>query len=453
MSLRTYQREAARWLTERRAAALFADQGVGKTYMLLTVLRRLQMLRNDLSILIVAPLRVIYNVWPAEIYKWNFGFTYSVLHGKDKNKALAEHTDIHLINPEGLRWLEKSSDSERYNVLIIDESSMFRNHSTARFKVLKKMLSQFDRVYILTGTPTPRCLHDLWTQIYLLDQGAALGRNITTFRARYFNHSCFRNRHKYTLQRGADKEINSAISQLCYRLDAASNIELPDLLFNDIEISMPADALKIYRDMERRLFAEIDEHNVFASTSGVAYNMCRQIAGGALYDEDDKTQYTEIHDAKIKALQELISELYSKPLLVVYHYRHELERIIKAIRKVEVLNGTTSTKETTRLLEKWNGGKIAVLVAHAQSISHGLNMQNGGNDICWYTVSDNYDVYEQLNRRIYRSGVTGTVRIHRLIARDTVDAAVIERLSQKCSRQDALFAALQRYREARCIKS
>jgi SNF2 family DNA or RNA helicase len=412
---------------------------------MLSLLRRLKMVFDGVKVLLIAPIRVTYNVWPMEISKFGFDFSTEILHGRNKNELLNSEADIHLINPEGLKWFSEQKRS-KYDILILDESSLFRNPTSQRMKILRKMLPSFQRRYILTGTPAPNSLQDLWSQMYILDCGKTLGKRITHFRNAYCYHEIIGQVHKYHLIPGMEEVIWNRVAPLCYRIDAETHLDLPDLIINDLLVDLPPKAQKIYKDMEKQLFAEIDGQDRFAATAGVNYSICRQLAGGALYKEDSH-EFDTVHNAKIKALDELIGELNGKPLLVIFHYKHELERLRQHFgKKLPAIAGGVKEATVTKHLKKWNRGELPLLAAQAQSISHGLNLQSGGNDIVWYTLTDNYDTYEQLNRRLYRSGIVGTVRIHRLIARGTIDHAVAALLNKKQGDQQSLFDALQEYR-------
>ena len=444
-SLREYQTDAARWMLGRPQGALLADPGTGKTLITLTHLRRLKLLEGHVKVLLVAPIRVMHNVWPAEIEKWGFDFTTEILHGPKKVEKLHSKADIHLINPEGLKWLGAQEPPD-YNVFLLDESSLFRNPTSVRIKVLKRILPAFKYRYILTGTPAPRSMQDLWSQMYILDFGKRLGKNVTAFRNAYFYHEKRGEAHFWHLIPGMEQTIWDRIADLCYRIDAETHLDLPELIINDIMVTLPPPAQKIYKSMEIKLFAEIDGNKRFARTSGSLYGMCRQIAGGAVYKEDSK-EYDVIHGAKLQALDELRNELGGKPLLVVFQFRHELKRLQERFGKQAAIAGGTKEARISALLSRWNRGELPLLFVQSQSISHGVNLQSGGNDIVWYTLTPDLDIYEQLNRRLYRSGVRGAVRIHRLIARGTVDHAVIGSLTCKRGSQQGLFDALEAYRK------
>lgn len=441
-SLRGYQKEALKWLTRRDCAALFADPGTGKTLIMLSLMERFRLLGRRPKVLLVAPIRVMYHVWPAEIEKWGFDFSWYILHGK--NKTVNVSADIHLVNPEGLKWLAKQ-DLPDYDTFILDESSLFRNPTSVRMRIMKTLLPRFKHRYILTGTPKPKDAQDLWAQMYMIDLGESLGSRITHFRNAYCYHEHRNNVHRYHMIPGMDDVINRRIAHLCYRIDAETCLDLPPLIVNDIKVTLPKTARDVYDGMEKKLVAYIAGAKRRAGNASAAYGLCCQLASGAIYDEDS-SDYKVIHDAKLQALAELKSELNGKPLLVVFRFRHEADRLQRYFKeRTPVIIGGTSEATVSRLLAEWNKGELPMLAAQYQSISHGLNLQAGGNDIAWLSLADDYDVYEQLNRRIYRSGVRNTVRIHRLLADRTIDYAIAAGLERKMSGQQGLFDILAEY--------
>jgi len=444
--LRPYQEEASEFLLDNKGAALFLSPGLGKTLITLQTLSRLR-LRGLGRTLVIAPIRVIYNVWPQELKKWDFNMTCSILHGAKKTEALKGSADIHLINPEGLKWLFNQELPE-YDVLVVDESSMFKNPSSKRFKMMKKELKRFKRRYILTGTPTPRSLQDLWSQVYILDKGERLGQYITHYREAYFYPIRRGEYFDWGLIPGMDKIIHAKIAPIAYRIDEADHIDLPELLFNDIEVELPKAIQKFYKGIEKDLWAELDGKDHFADTAAGAYLKCCQVASGAMYT-DEGVQV--IHNEKVEALKELVGELNGKPLLVAYRFKHELDRLREVFPEARAIHGGSTQAEDTETILQWNTGKCVLLLAQAQTISHGLNLQEGKcADVVWFSLTDDFEVYEQLYRRIYRSGnKANKVRVHHIVARNTVDRAIQKRLCAKNDRQVSLFEALKEYRNDR----
>jgi SNF2 family DNA or RNA helicase len=437
-----YQTEAIDFLLRHRCGGIFADPGLGKTAIALSVLERFKQSPKFTGALIVAPLRVVYNTWPAEIKKWGFDISFEILHGPDKEARLRRPADVHLINPEGIFWL---FDHQKlpYKALIIDESSKFKSWRSKRFKVLKKRLKNFQRRIILTGTPAPNSLLDLWSQMYIVDLGQTLGTYVTHFRERYFYRTGY-NLYQWSIKDGADAEIQNSVAPAVMRIDAKTHLDLPALVENIVPVELPGQARALYRGMEKQLFVELDdEQKVAAATSGVAYNYCCQIANGAIYNERKEVQ--QIHDAKVEATADLVDELQGKPVLIAYRFKHDLENLLKQFPKAAVI-GRCSAKQDAEYIAEWNKGQVPILIAQSAAIAHGLNLQHGGHDIIWYGLTDNLEDYIQFNRRIYRQGVEGQVRIHHLVAKDTVDEAIMARLRRKDKSQTALLDALKEYR-------
>ncbi|QEF98173.1 hypothetical protein Mal15_22210 [Stieleria maiorica] len=452
-----YQHHALAWLIRRTivegqsGGALFLDPGLGKTATTLCWLRLLKSLGLSRKTLVVAPLRVVYSVWGQECKKWSqfAGMTCSIVHGSSTHrmKALSVDADLYLINPEGIPWLQTyyAKRPLPFGTLVVDESSKFKNWSALRTKALRKMLGGFRYRLILTGTPSPNGIADLFSQVFILDQGEALGTGVTKFRNRYFYRGGFGG-YKWILNEGSQKRIEQKIDHLCLRLSAEDHLDLPEMLINDVWIDLPTKALKEYRRLEREMFLELDAgDDLVLSNAGAKYNACRQMAGGGIYDEDKKA--TPLHSAKMDAVVDLVDELQGKPALVAYSYTHELERLRKVFPSCKAIYGATKGKEADALIEQWNKGELHLLAVQPKSLSHGINMQAGpGRDIIWFGLTDNLEDYQQLNARIHRQGVDGNVRIHRILARETIDEAIAERIESKDQAQSALLDALNKYR-------
>lgn len=453
-----YQKDCIDFLERKLCAGVFADPGLGKTAMVLHLLDRLYWRQEKLKVLIIAPLRVIHTVWPEEIAKWDLPFSYSILHGKDKEEKAKEDTDIHLLNVEYIFWLFKNP--LKYDVLVIDESSKFKNPTSGRLKTLQEQLINFGRRIILTGTPSPNGLMDLWGQMFIIDWGRTLGRNITAFRDRFFYPTQYRNFMEWNPKSGADKAIQRHVAPLVRRIDAETHLDLPKLLSNTIKIQLLPHQRATYKSFEKKLFAELDNgETCILANAAAAYNICRQVANGRFYrppevlklvDRTKKREVIKLHDHKIQALKELVDELQGKPLLIAYFFKHDLAQLVEHFGPdVAVIGGGTSAKESTEIIRKWNMGQIPILLGHPQSMSHGINLQYGGQDIAWFALTDNLEDYVQFIRRIYRQGVTKQTRVHHLLVDDTIDEAIMARLKSKDKNQRALLAALARYRETK----
>ncbi len=465
-----YQLTAESFLLSNPKSGLFLDPGLGKTSISLAVMKILKYSGSMKGVLLVAPLRVIHNVWPEEIFKWlNFNcLSYTILHEGSKKELWGEQKDIYLINPEGLKWLYKELLEELqfgnkcpFNVLWIDESTKFKNPlSEARFLLLKDMLPLFKRIHIMTGTPAPRALLDLWSQIYLLDRGESLTDNYYHFRKKYFEADDW-NKYKWNIKDFADTIIHDKIAPLILDMSAEDHLDMPELIYNDIKIELPKKAFKYYKRMEREFFIEIEGLEASAEATAQAGMKCHQIANGNVYedipkdlDEDGEREFRKtrkvihIHKSKLEALKDLIDELNGKPLLIAYHYRHDLEAIRGLLGSdIPHIGSGVNPEETERLKNDWNAGKFQYLVGHPASMSHGLNMQSVGRHVCWYSLTWNLEDYMQFIRRIYRQGVSGSVTVHHLISKGTTDEAMLSRLGARSKDQLSLRKALKEYRK------
>lgn len=474
-----YMKRAVKFLLEHAAAGLLFDPGLRKTSITLAALKVLFDKKKVKKVLVVAPLRPCYLVWPAEIKKWaDFcHLKYEVLHGPDKEAALHREADIYIINFDGLAWLtgarwetrggrrelkweKKRWEALGFDMLVVDELSKLKHSSSFRFKIMKLVLPTFSRRWGLTGSPAANSLLDLFGQAFVLDMGKALGQYVTHYRMKFFQLPHYGS-FKWVIKPGAEDQIYQALDPLVIRESSEDHLDLPPLLENTVRVDLPPRAREIYDDMEEQLVAQLDENLITAANAATAANKCRQIASGAVYTEDPFTnkpgraarahrtrEYEIVHDAKLDALCDLIDELQGQPIFVAYEYQHELERLRERLGKdTPALAGGTSMKESQRIESAWNRGEIPVLLAHPQAAGHGLNLQESGSHVAWLTLTWDYELYDQFIRRVYRSGVKAKrVTVHQFVARGTVDEAVLGSLRKKKGGQSALFEALKNMR-------
>lgn len=432
------------------------------------------------KVLIIAPLRVCYSVWPREIEKWDDfkNLTYVILHGPDKEEKLSADADIFLINPEGLDWLlnvkkekyttpagkEKTRitvDKRRwkkfeFDTLVVDELSKFKHISTNRYAAIKEILGTLGRIWGLTGSPASNGLMDLFGQCYILDQGRSLGKYITHYRMQYFDKS--HDGYSWILRSGAEKEIYKQLKPLVLSMKARDHLDLPMLVENNILVDLPESAMEVYQHMEDDLFARIDSKMVVASNAAAASSKCRQIANGGVYIDAEiqalvnlpkkKREWIELHTCKIDALVDLVEELQGSPLLVAYDFEHDLLRIQEKFGKdIPYIGGGVSAKRSSQLERMWNNGELPILFGHPQSIGHGLNLQNAGNHIAWFALTWNCELYDQFICRVLRQGnAAERVFVHHIIARGTIDHAILAAVKSKKMGQNALFDALRKFR-------
>lgn len=457
--LHEYQCTAVNWqlnrlfLLRRKGCALFLDPGLGKTRITLTLLDMLFKLGEIRRVLVLAPLRPIYTVWRQEMKRWGFPQSSIILH-EQHALAMGYNMQIELLNYNGLKKVCKIKN--RWDIVIFDESTMVKNESD-RTNFAKQLVLTVPRRIVLTGTPAANCLSDLYNQMYIIDDGLALGRTVGNFRARFCRQGGWYGR-KWTVRVSQREELQEAIRHDVLYMDAKDYLDMPELVEHDIHVQMPKQCLIEYNRLKRELVAQVAAGTIFAKNASSAYMKCRQMAGGQVYDVDEEGNnnldaqgeraYHVVHKAKIQALTELYEECGGKPLLVFYNFSHELKQLKKQpqFRRAPVINGKTKGPEAEKIIRDWNKGIHAILFIQWQSGSHGINMQESCNDIACFGLTDMPEVYKQAIRRVWRQGVKGfQVRVHRLLTEGTVDFIQAARLSDKCETEADFLRALKQH--------
>ena len=436
-----YQQYATEYIKAHPVAAVLLDMGLGKTAISLTAL--LDLLFDSFEahrILVIAPLRVARDTWPAEIEKWDHlnMLTYSVAVGseKDRKAALMRDADIYIINRENVQWLvEQSGIPFTFDTVIVDELSSFKNHQSKRFKALMKVRPRIKRIVGLTGTPSANGLMDLWAEFKVLDMGQRLGRFIGMYRNNYFRPDKRNGQiiYSYKLLPGADKAIYKQISDITISMKATDHLKMPELVMNTHTVELSDDELEHYDELKQTLVLQLPEKEITVANAAVLTGKLLQMANGAIYDDDG--DHIHIHDRKLDALEDLIEGANGKPVLVAYWFKHDLERI-KSRFKVREIKSSSDIRE-------WNAGKIPVAVIHPASAGHGLNLQTGGSTLIWFGLTWSLELYQQTNARLWRQGQQDTVVIHHIITDDTVDGRVLKALQSKEKIQDSLIAAVK----------
>lgn len=434
--LHGYQKDAVNWVLANYGAGLFLPPGLGKTLITLSSIDILKKANDIDCVIVIAPLRVVYMVWQQEIEKWGFNLSSVILHGKDKDMALRKTVDIYLTNPESLPWLK--DNMKRFigkNLMIVcDESTVFKNHQSLRFNCIKSIIKYAKRRLILTGTPVPNGLMQLWPQMFIIDNGRRLGVNITRYRSKYFVKDYYG--YNYTLIPGADTLIYNQINDIVMHKDS-SELDLPELMYNNIYIQLPDSARKVYKEMKNHLITEYEEADLIAFNAAAKAIKLKQIANGNVYDEFGKS--INVHREKLNAISELIESLAGRPLLVAYEYLNDLA-MLKHEFNAPHIGGGGDRREEAIVVSNWNKGLIPVLLIQPRAGGHGLNLQHGGcHDVVWYSITFDLELYEQLNHRVFRQGVKNSVTIHHVVCKDTVDEEVINALAHKSSVQNALL--------------
>lgn len=393
------------------------------------------------KVLVIAPKRVAEDTWTTEHEKWDHVKDLKIVkilgNPNQRKAALKEDGDIYILTRDNVVWLvEELGRRWDFDTVIIDELSSFKNHQSKRFKKLKIVRPFIKRVIGLTGTPAPNGYMDLWAQIYLLDKGERLGKNITAYRKRYFNtlfqHGGY---SEYKLKDGAKEEIDEAIKDLCISMKAKDYLDLKKPLYINRKAKLDTAEYKKYKTMERDAVLEYGDEDITAMNAAAVSNKLLQLANGAIYT--DEREVVPVHNKKIEVLEELIEEANGNPVLVFYNFKHDKERILKKFKKdVRVL-------DTDKDIKDWNDKKIKILLAHPASAGHGLNLQAGGNIIVWFGLNWSLELYQQANARLNRQGQTEAVRIYHIIAEKTVDEKVLDVLKGKNIRQEELLKNLR----------
>lgn len=437
-----YQKRAIRHIIDHRFCALWLDMGLGKTAITLTAIAELLDTLESRRVLVIAPLSVARNTWTAERDKWEHlqGLRIEVAVGTEKRRtaALDADAEVTVINRENVEWLCKkySKTAWPFDMVVIDEASSFKTPSSRRFKALRKMRPQIHRLVELTGTPSPNGLMDLWAQAWLLDLGARLERTLTAYRTKYFKPGRGNGHVVYEWKPLADsaKLITGRLSDLCLSMQASDYLQLPDLQTVDVFVNLDEGEAKQYRQFERDSLLELQGQEVTATAAATLTGKLLQFTGGGVYDGEGN--YIEVHASKLAALSELVEQA-GEPVLVFYAFQGERDRILRGIP------GAVHFTGQPEVLERWNAGKVPVLLCHPASVGYGLNLQRGGRLIVWFSPTWNLEHYRQANTRLHRQGQSKPVTVYRLIVPGTVDTRVTDALEGKGSLQDFVLDAVR----------
>ena len=457
---RPYQVYTTEFIIKNPYCGPWVDMGLGKTASTLSAIDYLLKAGTVKKVLIIAPKKVAESVWKQEGQKWDCfnHLTFSLILGTESKRkaALAAKADIYVTNRENVVWLvSQFATAFPFDMVVIDESSSFKNVKSARFKALKMIRPRIKRVVNLTGTPTPNGLLQLWPQMYLLDQGMRLGKKFTDYRRKYFAEGK-RNGHvvfDYELKgkRGyqdglgellgydfSQKEIHEKVGDICFSLKSEDYIDLPPMIDSPVPIKLEPEIMKQYLEFERgQVLAMQDDINLTAVNAAGLTNKLLQFANGAVY-YDDKKNYYEVHNSKIEALADILDDANGQSVLVFYWYQSDLERIKKHL----FAYGPRELKKPQDILD-WNAGKAPFMCAHPASAGHGLNLQDGGSIATWFGHTWDLELYQQANKRLHRSGQTRPVINNLLISTGTMDDDVIASLTSKAYNQNGLLKAVK----------
>lgn len=449
-----HQVTATEHLLKHRFAGLFMEMGLGKTAAALTALVE-QLRRGEVRrTLVISTLSVARDVWSNEVDKWEHTAHLKVSKilgtAQERRQAVKAKADIYTINAENVPWLvSEYGPGWKWDYVILDESSLFKSAKSMRFKALRMVRPKWQRCTLLTGTPRPNSLMDLWSQLYLLDGGERLGKTLGEYRAAYFvvdkqkghvvySYKVRKDAHELIGEEIYAEVIYDKISDICISMKTEDYIKLPERIVRDVAITMDPADFKKYRAFEKELIMEMADKEVTAANAAVLTGKLLQFANGAIYD--DEKSWHRLHDSKLNALADIIEEADGAPVLVLYQYKHDLERIKARFAKLNPV----PVKDNQ---DAWNRGKLKLAYGHPKSMSHGLNLQAGGHIIVWFGLNWSLELYDQANARLHRRGQPMPVIIHRLLCKGTMDEDVVSSLSRKHTGQSGAMRALNARRK------
>lgn len=446
-----YQKYAMNFIITHPYCGLFLEMGMGKTY---TTLMALCNLNLKSHVLVIAPKNIARSTWIDEIEKWQIPFrTKSLIvkpNGKNFTKkerlaiyqqVLNDPPTVYFINRELIPDLVSNLPVWPFPNVVIDESQSFKTYNSKRFKALKSIRPFVKRMILLTGTPTPNGLMDLWSQIYLLDQGYRLGNFITRFREQYFYPTLYVQGHPvgWELKSGAESEIYRRISDIVISMKN-TKLQLPELTMNDVYVHMDESEMKLYQRMKKDQVLTFDKvGDVTAVNAAVLAAKLSQMASGALYT-DEKRNFKIIHKKKLEQVAYILRNLDS-PAIIAYHFQSDLIMLENYLKDVGI--DAYRFDGSPEMIHAWNEGKIPVMLLQPASAGHGLNLQQGGHTLIWYTMPWSLEEYLQCNARLYRQGQSEHTVIHHILCKGTIDERIHNILQKKDASQSALIEAVK----------
>ena len=446
-----YQAFCINYIKTHPVSALFLDMGLGKTVITLTAIRDLML--DELLVtktLVIAPLRVARDTWPAETRKWDHlnDLDISVIVGdlRVRESAVSKSALIYIINRENIKWLveyyERNGIQWDFDCVVIDELSSFKNYHSQRFKWLRKMRPFVKRWIGLTGTPSSNGLMDLWAEIGILDGGQRLGRFIGRYRDAYFKPSSMNPNtgvvYSYAPREGAEQQIYDRISDITISMKALDYLEMPECVYVNHEVQMSDQEKKLYDQLKNDLIIPLEDGDIDAANAAALSNKLLQLSNGAVYDENGIVRV--VHKRKLEMLEDMIEAANGQPVLIAYWFKHDHQRIMEHLTACGYSPRDIRKSED---IKDWNTGKMAVALIHPASAGHGLNIQEGGHILIWFGLTWSLELYQQTNARLWRQGQRDTVTIHHIVCENTVDEDVLNALSSKNVTQEKLIAAVK----------
>ena len=445
-----YQSYATEFILKNPIAAILLQMGLGKSVITLTAIRELLDRGEVKKVLVVAPLRVARDTWPAELQKWdhlhNLDCSVIVGDAKTRKAAVSANALIYIVNRENVKWLVEYYENNGlrwdFDCIVIDELSSFKNYQSQRFKWLRKVRPYVKRWIGLTGTPTSNGLMDLWAEIGILDGGERLGRFIGRFRDAYFKPASMNPAtgivFSYVPRPGAEEQIYDRISDMTISMKAVDHLKMPECFYVNHEVEMSTPEKRLYDQLKRDLILPTEDGDIDAANAASLSNKLLQMSNGAVYDENRNPRF--IHNRKLECLEDLIESANGQPVLIAYWFKHDRERILQHLQSAGY--DPRDIKESEDI-QSWNAGSIPVALIHPASAGHGLNIQEGGHILIWFGLTWSLEMYQQTNARLWRQGQSNTVTIHHIITKDTVDEDVLAALASKDVTQGKLIAAVK----------
>lgn len=471
--LHDYQQYCKNFALNHPYCGLFLRMGLGKTAI---VLETLWELNPNMHVLIVAPKTIARCTWQNEINKWHINIRTQSLLVNERGKKLTKkkrdalydeipknpHATVYFINRDLITDLVKRfpGPSWPFGMVILDECQSFKSHKSQRFQALKTVRPYIQRLIELTGSPTPKGLEDLWSQIYLLDMGQRLGKNITAYRNKYFDPGlvidgitvnyrlkkflCDDQGYPLVDNNGqliSPKDmIYERISDIVISMDN-SFIKLPPVTYHNVDVIMTPDEMKVYKDFAKSSILTLDENTVVeAKNAAILAAKLSQMASGAIYTNPKEHEYQVIHENKLEMCEYIINN-NSSNTLIAYHFHSDKLMLMEYFKKQKI--SAVIFDGSPEMQDAWNKGEYPVMLLQPASCGFGVNLQEGGNALIWYTIPWSLEEYEQTNARIYRQGQVNPVFIYHLLTKNTCDSRILSVVQNKDATQTDLMKAIE----------
>jgi SNF2 family DNA or RNA helicase len=429
----------------------FVGVGIGKTAATLSALNKLFQRKQTIGALVLAPMRVANLTWPLEVERWDDFKWMKVANLRSpagKRAFLQGKAHIYVCNYESIPKLVELVKTRRslglglpFDLTIVDESSKLRNPSGKRVNLYRREIphDQHKRIWALTGTPAPNSLLDLFAQARFTDNGKRLGRAFEHFKQTYFKQTGYGG-YKWKELPGSGEAIEQRLADITLTLRSKDWLNLPETVVEDVDIHLPKNLVHDYKTLEKDLLLKLKSAEIEALNAAALVSKLLQFTSGAVYDAEKV--WHDIHDLKMDAVEKIAKEV-KEPVLVMVAFKHELARVRKRFPQAQFVEDFKGIEAQKKMLAAWNAKQIPMLVANPKSMSHGLNMQDGGSNMIWVSLTYSRDDYEQAIGRLERRGQDEVVKVWRLMVPDTVDEVIATVVEDKRVTEDRLLTALQ----------